>query len=440
MGNLAPVHEELTVTQLAVTGKLPEYLDGRYLRNGPNPLGEVDPATYHWFMGDGMVHGVRLRGGRAEWYRNRWVRSAAVAAALGEEPHPGPVHAGMDFGANTNVIGYAGRTFAIVEGGPVPYELTDELGTIGPCDFDGTLPGGYTAHPKVDPVTGELHAMAYFWGWGNKVQYVVIGMDGRVRKTVDIEVTGSPMMHDFSLTENHVVIYDLPVTLDVDKVMAGTGTLPYSWNPEYPARVGVMARDGDGSDVRWFDVEPCYVYHPLNAYDDGDRIVLDVVRHPKMFATDHNGPNEGAPLLYRWTVDTVGGKVVEEQLDEHGQEFPRVDDRLVGRRHRFGYGVGFGDSAELGLTLPNAVLKHDLEAGSTEVRSLGAGTQPGEFVFVPSSPDAAEDDGVLMGLVFDPATDHSELTILDAATLETQALVHLPTRVPAGFHGNWVAS
>ena len=449
-GNFAPVREERTVTELEVTGTLPSHLDGRYLRNGPNPVGEPDPATYHWFTGSGMVHGLRLRDGRAEWYRNRWVRSAEVAAALGEEPHPGPVHGDRDFAANTHVIGQAGRTFAIVEAGARPYELTDELDTVGPCDFDGTLPGGYTAHPKRDPLTGELHAVAYWWGWGNKVQYSVIGTDARVRRTVDVEVAGSPMMHDFSLTESHVVLYDLPVTLDGDKVAAGA-PLPYTWDPDYPCRVGVMAREGDGSDVRWFEIEPCYVYHSLNAYDDGDRVVLDVVRHPRTFATDHNGPNEGASLLHRWTVDLVGGKVVEELLDDHNQEFPRVDERRAGRRHRYGYSIGLRDLGEIGDREPGgpygdvglvsaSLVKHDLVEDRSQVRTFGPGTEPSEFVFVPDSPDAAEDEGVLMGYVYDPAADRSDLTVLDAATLDTVATVHLPARVPQGFHGSWIAN
>ena len=168
-GGYAPVTEEVTAVELDVTGTIPAHLEGRYLRNGPNPI-SAEPATYHWFTGDGMVHGVRLRDGKADWYRNRWVRSEAVAQALGEQWPSGPVHADMDFSSNTNVIGHAGRTFAIVEAGARPYELTYDLSTIGPCDFDGTLPGGYTAHPKRDPSTGELHAMSYVWGWGNKVQ------------------------------------------------------------------------------------------------------------------------------------------------------------------------------------------------------------------------------------------------------------------------------
>ena len=439
-GNFAPVHEEVTATELAVTGTIPDHLDGRYLRNGPNPVVAPDPVTYHWFLGSGMVHGVRLRGGKAEWYRNRWVRSAEVARALGEAPRPGPVFAGLDFAANTNVIGQAGRTFAIVEAGGRPYELTGELETVGPCDFDGTLTGGYTAHPHRDPDTGELHAVSYFFGWGNQVQYSVTGTDGRVRRTVDIEVGGSPMMHDFSLTARHVVIYDLPVTFDLDVVaQGGPGSgFPYAWNPDYPARVGVLSRDGDGSDVRWFEVEPCYVYHPLNAYDDGsDRIVLDVVRHPKMFASDRHGPNEGSPTLDRWTVDLTGGKVLEERLDDRGQEFPRVDERLTGRRHRFGYAPAVGTDASH-IELTGSLLKHDLVASRTDVRAFGPAQQAGEFVFVPSAADAAEDDGVLMGFVHDDGSGRTDLVLLDAGSLEDVARIHVPARIPYGFHGNWI--
>jgi len=473
-GNFAPVHEELTVTELAVTGHIPEHLDGRYLRNGPNPISEVDPVAYHWFLGDGMVHGVRLRDGRAQWYRNRWVRSPGVAGVLGEAVPGGPASAPISaFGANTNVLAHGGKTLALVEAGAANYELTEELDTVGPCNFDGTLPGGYTAHPKRDPLTGELHAVSYFFGWGNKVQYSVIGVDGRARRTVDIKVTGSPMMHDFSITEKYVVFYDLPVVFDpaqsvadipmpgalrtpaklvlsalvgrvrvpdpvnamLGKQVPSNGRMPYRWDPRYPARVGVMPRDGSANDVRWFDVEPCYVFHPLNAYDEGDTVVLDIVRHPKMFATDFNGPNEGAPTLDRWTVDLADGKVRESRLDDHPQEFPRVDERLIGRRHRYGYAMQ--TMAGTGSTAGDALLKHDLVAGGTTAVNLGAGRRGSEFVFVPNAADAAEDDGVLMGFVYDTSTDRSDLAIIDARSLETVGAVHLPARVPNGFHGNW---
>ena len=468
-GNFGPVRDELTVTELEVTGHLPAHLDGRYVRNGPNPLAEADPNRYHWFTGDGMVHGVRIRDGRAEWYRNRWIRSTKVAAGLGEAPRRGAPHAGMDFASNTNVIEHAGATLALVEGGARPYELTDELDTVGICDFNGTLDGGFAAHPHLDPSTGELHAVTYYWGWGNKVRYVVVGTDGRVRRSVDIPVTGSPMMHDFSLTEDYVVLYDLPVTLDLDLASGRstparmrsvlpkligklpgpvlgllargggdpTSAFPYSWDNDYPARIGLLPRQGSARDVRWFDVEPCYVFHPMNAYQEGGDVVLDVVRHPRMFVSDRTGLNghvDGSPSLHRWTVDIAAGKVREEQVHDGVVEFPRVDERLTGRRHRYGYAVGIDDD----LDVAHSVVRHDLVTRNTTVRSLGEGRQPGEFVFVPNSANAPEDDGVLMGFVYDAVRDRSDLELLDAATLETVATVHLPVRVPHGFHGNWM--
>ena len=436
-GNFAPVSDEITAVDLAVTGTLPDWLDGRYLRNGPNPT-VVDPANYHWFTGNGMVHGLRLCDGQAQWYRNRYVRSEAVAAELGEEWRGGPVHSGMDFSANTNVIGHAGRTFAIVEAGARPYELDFELDTLGVCDFDGTLPGGYTAHPKRDPQTGELHAVSYFWGWGNKVQYTVIDGDARVRRIVDVETTGSPMLHDMSLTESFAVIYDLPVVFDVDLAMSGVA-LPYRWDNEYPARVGLLPRDGEAGDVQWFDVEQCYVFHPLNAYDDGDRVVIELCRFERMFDAELvQGPDGSPPRLDRWTIDPSAGKVIEETIDDRPQEFPRVDERVVARRHRYGYTVSFDAGSDNFEFSGGAILRHDLAANTTEAHDFGAGRGPSEFVMVPASPDAAEDDGVLMGYVFDAGRNASDLVVLDAATLDTVAEVHLPVRVPYGFHGNWV--
>ncbi|WP_327141417.1 carotenoid oxygenase family protein [Nocardia sp. NBC_01327] len=467
-GGFAPIEHEYTLTELAVTGAIPPHLDGRYLRNGPNPIGEIDPQLYHWFSGDGMVHGIRLRDGRAEWYRNRWVRGPQTSVTLGEQPLFDPQTA-SGIGANTNVIGHAGRTFALVEAGLANYELSDELDTVGICDFGGTVGGGYTAHPKRDPDTGELHAVSYSFMRGNKIQYSVIGTDGHTRHSVDIEVGGAPMMHDFSLTEKYVVLYDLPVTFDARQAAEMTvprglrlparlllsaligrvpipsppprqpepphdRRLPYAWNPKHPARIGVLPRNGSGSSVRWFDVEPCYVFHPMNAYDDGDTIVLDVVRYPKMFDTNRFGPDDGAPTLDRWEVDLLAGKVRQSRFDDRAQEFPRIDERRIGKQHRYGYVPAVGP----GVSGDSMLYKHDLIKGTTATRSFGSGKSLAEFVFAPSAPDAAEDEGVLMGFVYDAPTDTSELAILDAETLESIAAITLPHRVPAGFHGNWV--
>jgi carotenoid cleavage oxygenase len=439
-GNFAPVLQEVTATELTVTGQVPEALCGRYLRNGPNPVSAPEPATYHWFTGDGMVHGIRLRDGRAEWYRNRWVRSAEVARALGEEPPPGPVHAGMDFAPNTNVIGHAGRTFAIVEAGARPYELSDELQTIGPCDFGGTLDGGYTAHPKRDPLTGELYAVSYFYGWGDDVEVTVLDAQARVRTSRRVAMGGPVSVHDAAITQRHVALLDLPVTFSMEAAASGA-TFPYRWQEGYHARVGLLPRDGASTDVVWHDVEPCYVFHPLNAFDDpgGDGIVLDVVRHPSMFRTWTLGPAEGSTTLERWHLDGHGSPVKEERLDDRGQEFPRVDERRVGLPHRYGYAVAVGRSDDIPGT-ESVLLRHDLERGTSDARSFGRGASLGEAVFVPRSDDGGESDGWLLMLVHSADTGTSALHILDADDIEgeAQAVVELPQRVPAGFHGNWV--
>ncbi|OBJ50424.1 carotenoid oxygenase family protein [Mycobacterium sp. 1423905.2] len=482
-GFLAPVSAEVTATDLRVTGHIPEHLDGRYLRNGPNPVAEVDPATYHWFSGDGMVHGVALREGRAAWYRNRWVRSPSVCAALGEpastrrDPRAGL----LSLGANTNVLAHAGRTLALVEGGVANYELTDELDTVGTCDFDGTLFGGYTAHPHRDPRTGELHAVSYSFARGRTVQYSVIDNQGRARRTVDITVSGSPMMHDFSLTDKYVVIYDLPVTFEPPELLPAraprwlqgaarlvaqslvgrlripspvvtllnkderhSDQMPYAWDPKYPARIGVMPREGDNSDVRWFDIEPCYVYHPLNAYSEvrngTEVLVLDVVRYSRMFDRDRRGPGDTRPTLDRWTINLATGAVSSECRDDRPQEFPRIDESLVGFKHRFGYTVGFGYLGDEPIAASSALYKHDYDTGSAVLAPLDPALLLGEMSFVPNPHATAEDDGVLMGYGYHRGEDEGQLLLLDAQTLESVATVHLPQRVPMGFHGNWAAS
>jgi carotenoid cleavage dioxygenase len=281
--------------------------------------------------------------------------------------------------------------------------------------------------------------VSYYWGWGNKVQYTVVGTDATVRESRFIETTGSPMLHDMSLTERYAVVYDLPVVFNIDMAMSGS-MFPYAWDPDHAPRIGLLPREGTADDVRWFDVEPCYVFHPMNAYDDGDKVIIDVARHPKMFERNKLGPDEGAPTLDRWTVDLASGKVLEERLDDRGQEFPRVDERLVGRRHRYGYSVAVVEDREGHQDFgANAVLKHDLAGGTAVARTFANGSSVGEVVFVPNSPDAGEDDGVLMGYAYDGERGASDLLLLDAGSLDTVAAVHLPVRVPHGFHGNWNA-
>ncbi|MEV0314478.1 carotenoid oxygenase family protein [Nonomuraea fuscirosea] len=441
-----PVTEEVTAFDLEVTGRIPAELNGRYLRNGPNPLSLDDPTASHLFLGEGMVHGVRLRDGRAEWYRNRWVRNAAVAGRLGEPVRPGPVHGGMDFAPNTHVIGLAGRTFATVEAGPLPYELSYELDTIGACDFDGGLPGGFAAHTHLDPVSGELHALAYFFGWDHH-QHIVLDPKGTVTQVRDIPIADAPMVHDFAITERFVVIYDLPVTFSMPHAEKGT-LLPYAWNEAHPARVGLLSRES--GDLRWFDLPSCWVFHTLNAYDDGDEVVVDLVSYPKGFV-DARLDLGGMPTLDRWRISLTTGRVSVSTLDDRTQEFPRMDERRTGRDYRYGYtaatrdihdvvGPGRAEMEDLpDETFDNTLIKHDLRQGTQESRQFGRGAYVGEPVFVGSG--EAEDDGYVMTYVNNPARGAADLVILAGQdfTGEPVATVHLPARVPLGFHGSWIA-
>jgi len=412
-GNFAPVSEEVTTGELPVSGRLPEELTGRLVRIGPNPKAAPDPATYHWFTGDGMVHGVRLEGGRAAWYRNRWVGGGEVV--------------------NTHVIGVDNRTFALVEAGNSPVELTEELETIGRCDFGGTLDGSFTAHTHADPATGDLHGVTYHWSWDH-IRHVVVGPDARVRREERVPVPDAPMVHDCAITERFVVLFDLPVTFNLEAA-AGGASLPYRWNPDHPPRVGLLPLSGPAAEVRWFEAPSCFVFHTLNAYDDGDKVVIDLVRHPRMFATLLNGPYEGLPSLERWTLDLAGGTLATATLDDAGQEFPRIDERLTGRPHRYGYATAFGEGIEHG-----PALKHDLARGTREVHDHGPGRVGLEPVFVPRSDGTAEDDGWVLAYVYDRAEDRSDVVVLDAQDFagEPVATIHLPARVPFGFHGSWL--
>jgi carotenoid cleavage dioxygenase len=430
-GNYAPVQQEVTAFDLPVRGAVPRALAGLYLRNGPNPKSGSSP---HWFVGDGMVHGVRLENGRAAWYRNRWVRTKVLAnPELRFVQEDGSVDRTV-VAANTNVIGHAGRIYALVENG-FPTELSRELDTLGIRDFGGRLQSAFTAHPKPCPKTGELH----FFGYGffpPFLTYHVLDAKGELVRSLEIPVPGPTMMHDFAITERHVIFMDLPVVFDLQQALSGAGGMPYHWSDEYGARLGVMPRSGGVADLRWYEIEPCYVFHPWNAYETADaRIVLDVARYPELWRTTSSVFDTAS--AHRFTLDPKSGTVKEEHLDERPIEFPRVDDRLSGQRHRYGYTVAAVGGANEGF---RGLLKYDFEKGGSVEHDFGPGCATGEGVFVPAGPRAGEDEGYVLSFVYDEASNASRLVILDAHDFAKPpvAEVPLPQRVPFGFHGNWV--
>jgi carotenoid cleavage dioxygenase len=432
-----PMESEIEITDLSVTGTIPAALDGRYLRIGPNPA-EPDPAGYHWFIGDGMVHGLRLAGGKALWYRNRWIRSNAVAAARGVEPAPGPRH--IFDTVNTNVAQIGGRTWALVESGSYPVELSEDLGGQRYDAFGGTLQGSFTAHPHHDPLTRENHAICYEARNRNEIRHVVIDRSGKVVRELPITVKHGPSIHDCAFTGRYVVVLDLPVTFAMKALLGGQG-FPYRWNPDHPARVGLLPRHGSADDIIWCDIDPCYVFHVANAYDRADgKVVLDVCAYETMFAGDAQGPSAASRGLERWVIDPEVRSVAVTTLDASPQEFPRPDERRFGQPYRYAFSVALPDDPVDEFLGANRLYRHDLEAGTRQVHDFGAGRYPGEFVFVPRSADSAEGDGWLIGLVIDMPHEKTDLVILDAMHFEDApvAAIHLPHRVPPGFHGNWI--
>ena len=235
-GNYAPVSDELTRFDLPVTGAIPPELFGLYVRNGANPK---SGASSHWFMGDGMVHGIRLESGRAVWYRNRYVRTPKLERDL-DAMDPATMMDRTASAANTHVVGHAGRILALEEG-HFPFELSGELETLGCESYGGRLTSAFTAHPKLCPVTNELH----FFGYGYLEPYLVyhvLDAKGALVHSADITVPGPTMMHDFMITRDHAIFMDLPVTFNLEKAMKGE--IPLGWDPDYGARIGIMPRMG----------------------------------------------------------------------------------------------------------------------------------------------------------------------------------------------------
>ncbi len=450
-GNYAPVRRELEVDDLPVVGAIPDDMDGLFLRNGPNPM--FDPAgPHHWFDGDGMIHGVRLARGRAS-YRNRWVRTRTweLEREAGRALWPGmaePLRFDLPDGifvkhtANTALVHHAGRLLALMEA-TAPYALrAPTLETLGEWDFGGHLRSPFTAHPKVDPATGEM----VFIGYQVMPPGLTVGVvspDGALTHQTEVPLAQPVMMHDFALTPRHVVLLDVPLVFDLAALEAGT--FPVTFRRELGARIGVLPRGADGASVRWFDIAPCAVFHTVNAWEEGDEVVLLACRAEStdVLASHLRTDGEGTPAapsrLHRWRVNLVTGAVREEALDDAQTEFPRVNDRVLGRRHRWAWTARVEDDGH-GDPRFDAVVKYCLESGNAEAHAWGRGRAGGEAVFVPRRGAEAEDDGYLVTFVWDALEQRSELVIVDARDMlsRPRARVMLPQRVPFGFHGLWV--
>lgn len=455
-GNMSPVSHEVDVASLDVTGHLPDGLRGSFIRNGPNPLFQPI-GRYHMFDGDGMLHGVTFDSGRAS-YRNRWIRSRGLLAEakLGRAVYPGlsevmsfpdPELVG-DAGpvknpANTHIIRHAGRYLALWEGG-LPTEVTATLDTVGEFDFDGRLTGAMTAHPRLDPRTGEM----FFFGYSvfePVIRYYVVDAQGTLVHSVTIDVPAPVMMHDFVITEHHAVFLDSPIVFDVANL--GKGPM-VQWRPENGTRIGVLPRHGTADEMRWFEIDPGHVQHFWNGWVDGDRIEFSGTRfeHPDFgidasAALDESAGDDTPPYPARFWVDLAADKAGWEQTDDLGGDFARFNDDLDGVRSRYHYmSATVAPLRRLGDF--DSIVRYDDATGERQIWTAGPTGHVGESVFAPDPEGDAEDDGWLVNAVYDAAVDRTDICVLDARDVAAGpiARVHLTQRMPFGFHANWFAA
>ncbi len=455
--NLAPIPMECDAPHLKIVGELPRELNGTLYRNGPNPQFEAPGA--HWFLGDGMLHAFRLENGRAS-YRNRWVRTPkwqaehdagrALFGGFGGRKLPdAPATSCIDSGvANTNIIFHGGRLLALEEG-HLPTEIEPgTLNRLGYCDYGKRIAGPFTAHPKIDPVTGEM----VFFGYNAAgpltpaLSFGSVNASGAVTRFDRFEAPYASMVHDFIVTENHLLFPILPITGSMERAMRGKPA--YAWEPEKGAYVGVMKRNGSPADLVWFRAESCYVFHVMNAWEEGDRIIADVMQfeeaplftHPDGSPTD---PAKSRARLCRWTFDLAGNtdRFTQTYLDDITGEFPRIDDRRAGFRSAHGwYACANPDLPFVGALC--GIVHVDGKGSRLGNYLLPAGDTISEPVFVERGKDAAEGDGWLLAAVWRARENRSDLAVFNATDVGAGpvALVQLGHRVPDGFHGNWVAA
>ena len=432
-GNFRPVTEEVAVTDLKVQGQIPPELNGLYVRNGTNTSRGV---AEHFFGGDGMLHGVRLENGQAKWYRNRYVNTPLYRDEGGGFGSTN----GEDTTSAVSLIHHAGRLMSLGEFG-YPYLINpDDLSTLGAFNYDGKLTGNMTAHPRIDPVTGEL----LFFGYNVMEPYLTYMRADAAGNLVQVEpitLTGPSMVHDFAATERYVVFMEMPVRFSWLAAISGSA-LPFKWDGNAPTRVGVMPRTGNDADIRWFDIPPCFVFHIMNSFERGDDVIVDAARYDQLWVKNSHDFFHPARLS-RFTMNMRTGQASVEQIYGEAMEFPQVNRSQWTRPYRYGYSLVVdekNDSPERIAQAQGGIRKYDVETGAVDSYLPGPELTPGEAIFIAARDGAAEDEGYLASFVYNKNTRTSAFCLFDATRVSAGpiASVPLPVRVPVGFHGVWV--
>ena len=456
-GAWTPNVDEYDATDLEVIGEIPKDLDGVYIRNTENPVHDAI-GVYHPFDGDGMIHAMRFRDGKAS-YRNRFVRTKGFAAEAeagaslwaGIAGHPRDslrpgwgAQGSLKDSSSTDVVVHAGKILSTFyqcgEGYRLDPESLDDLGVEGWVPADGI-----SAHPKVDEATGEL----LFFNYSKTAPYMhygVVGPDNRLKHYVPIPLPGPRLPHDMAFTKRFSILPDQPLFWDPELLPKGYHAARFY--PDLPTRFAIIPRFGQPEDIRWFEAKPCYVLHWMNAYEEGDEVVLDGYFQedpqppplagypPKMgqmmaYLDEHSM----RPRLYRWRFNMKTGAVKEGPLDDRILEFGTFNQQIAGTKGRYLYST----TAKPGWFLFTGVVKHDLETGRSWSLGFGEGRYGSEAPFAPRVGAKAEDDGYLVSFITDMTADRSECVVIEAADVEAGPVcrIVLPHRISSGTHACW---
>ncbi|HTR60502.1 MAG TPA: carotenoid oxygenase family protein [Candidatus Binataceae bacterium] len=452
-GGFKPIGMECEYSHVLVEGAIPRQLSGTFYRIGPNP--QFTPrGSYNPLNGDGMVHAFRLGDGRVS-YRNRWVRTqqwamdrAAGRALFGTSGMPADSDASVarlrtDGVANTNIVWHGGRLLALEEGhGPIEIDPMS-LETVGRWSFNDRLPRNMTAHPKLDPESGEMIFFANFptGKLTGDIELYFADADGILTRSRMIAGPFPALVHDFAVTDDFIIVAFCPVTVSIQRAMAGGPAI--AWEPELGTHVAIIGRKSDQDEVRWFTGDACMAWHSMNAFNQGDRVVVDLCQQEAAMFPRADGspidPRRATQLLTRWEFDwSTPGSFSVEMLSDERCEYPRIDDRYLGKDYRYGFlacigGPGSDDIFHRGIA------RFDHRRRQMEVYAAGPRCAVAEPVFVARSADAKEGEGYLLTNIYDEDRNTSHLAIFDAEEIGRGpiARAHLDHRVPVGFHGNW---
>ncbi|KAG0604369.1 hypothetical protein M758_10G166800 [Ceratodon purpureus] len=480
-GNYAPVDEMAPVADLPVVGSIPDCMNGEFVRVGPNP--RFKPVSgYHWFDGDGMIHAVNITNGKAT-YVARFVRTArlqqeeyygaAKFMKIGQlKGLRGLFYLAVEklrlslgvlddsnglFTGNTNLV-YHNKRLLLLHETDKPYAMKvledGDLQTLGLENYEQRLQHPFTAHPKIDSTTGEMFIFAYQEKAPHLI-YRVVSKDGVIGEPVPITIPQCVMMHDFAITENYALFMDLPLLLNPTGMPKDE--FIFKFDPSKECRFGILPRYATNeSQIRWFTIPTCFIFHNANAWEEGDEVVLTTCRMPGIeLDLEPEYKKEKAwsvnSKLYEFRMNLKTGEAKQRQLSDLSTDFPRVNEEYTGRKTKYVYCGVFDEMnrvigvAKYDLEKEPSPSSRELEIGGNIVGVFkhGPGRSGSEAVFVPTKPgmDGPEDDGYLIQFVYDENTGKSEVVIINAKTMspEPTASVSLPRRVPYGFHALFVS-